>query len=51
LGFEAIGTGACAITDHQAVVDQLLEVDGVDEFAVYVAPVGKVAPADYHFDH
>jgi hypothetical protein len=21
------------------------------EFAIYVAPVGKVAPADYHFNH
>ena len=28
-----------------------VSVDGEEEFAIYVAPVGKVAPADYHFDH
>jgi hypothetical protein len=24
---------------------------GQEEFAIYVAPVGKVTPAEYHFDH
>jgi SagB-type dehydrogenase family enzyme len=51
LACEAIGAGACAITYDQAKVDQLLGVDGVDEFAIYIAPVGKVAPTDFHFDH
>ena len=48
---EAIGLGACAITYDQAKVDSILGVDGKDEFAIYVAPVGKVTSATYHFDH
>ncbi len=51
LASEAIGAGACAITYDQAKVDRILGVDGEEEFAIYVAPVGKVAPAEYHFDH
>ncbi len=51
LASEAIGAGACAITYDQAKVDNILGVDGKEEFAIYVAPVGKVAPAEYHFDH
>ncbi len=51
LASEAIGAGACAITYDQAKVDRILGVDGKEEFAIYVAPVGKVAPAEYHFDH
>jgi SagB-type dehydrogenase family enzyme len=51
LACEAIGAGACAITYDQSKVDTLLGVDGEEEFAIYVAPVGKVAPADYHFNH
>jgi SagB-type dehydrogenase family enzyme len=51
LASEAIGAGACAITYDQARVDAILGVDGKDEFAIYVAPVGKVTPATYHFDH
>jgi SagB-type dehydrogenase family enzyme len=51
LACEAIGAGACATTHDQAKVDTILEVDGEDEFAIYVAPVGKVTSARYHFDH
>jgi hypothetical protein len=35
----------------QAKVDGILAVDGEEEFAIYVAPVGKVTSAEYHFDH
>jgi SagB-type dehydrogenase family enzyme len=51
LASEAIGAGACAITYDQAKVDAILGVDGEDEFTIYVAPVGKVTSATYHFDH
>ena len=51
LASEAIGAGTCAITYDQAKVDSILGVDGKEEFAIYVAPVGKVTPAEYHFDH
>ncbi|HAK94601.1 MAG TPA: thioester oxidase [Planctomycetes bacterium] len=44
LACESIGAGTCAIAAYdQQAVDALLRVDGVEEFAVYVAPVGKVA--------
>jgi len=40
---EAVGGGACAIgAFRQAEVDALIGVDGEDEFAVYLARVGKV---------
>ncbi len=43
LACEGIGAGACAIAAyHQELLDALLGVDGEDEFAVYVAPVGKL---------
>ena len=51
LASEAIGAGACAITYDQAKVDAIVSVDGEEEFAVYVAPVGKITEAVYHFDH
>ena len=52
LASEAIGAGTCAIGAYdQAGVDVLLGVDGQEEFAIYVAPVGKVTSAEYHFDH
>jgi nitroreductase len=51
LASESIGAGACAITYDQTKVDGILGVDGKDEFAIYVAPVGKVTAATYHFDH
>jgi SagB-type dehydrogenase family enzyme len=44
LACEAIGAGTCAIGAYdQRAIDAFLRVDGVDEFAVYMAPVGKVA--------
>ena len=43
LACEAIGAGTCAIAAYdQEAVDRLVGVDGEDEFAVYLAPVGKV---------
>ncbi len=41
LACEAVGAGTCAIAAYdQEAVDQLIGVDGRDEFAVYLAPVG-----------
>lgn len=43
LACEAIGAGTCAIAAYrQDLMDQLLGVDGAEEFTVYLAPVGKV---------
>ena len=43
LACEAIGAGTCAIGAYdQEAMDELLGVDGTDEFAIYAAPVGKV---------
>ncbi len=43
LAVEAIDAGTCAIAAYdQDLTDSLLEVDGEDEFTVYMAPVGKV---------
>lgn len=43
LACEAIGAGTCAIAAYeQTIVDVLLEVDGNEEFSIYMAPVGKV---------
>ena len=43
LACEAIGAGTCAVGAYdQKKMDDLLGVDGEDEFTVYVAPVGKV---------
>jgi len=43
LASTAIGAGTCAIAAyHQELMDRLLGVDGVDEFTVYLAPVGKI---------
>jgi SagB-type dehydrogenase family enzyme len=43
LASEAIGAGTCAVTAYaQKAMDELIEVDGEQEFTVYVAPVGKV---------
>ena len=42
LAAEAIGAGTCAIgAYHQKPVDDLIGVDGEDEFVIYLAPVGK----------
>jgi SagB-type dehydrogenase family enzyme len=43
LACEAIGAGTCAIGAYdQARLDAILDVDGDEEMAVYVAPVGRV---------
>jgi SagB-type dehydrogenase family enzyme len=43
LACEAIGAGACAILAYeQKAMDNLIGVDGENEFTVYLAPVGKV---------
>ena len=46
LACAAIDAGTCAIAAyHQELMDELLGVDGRDEFTVYLAPVGKITPA------
>ena len=43
LAVEAIDAGTCAIAAYnQELMDDLLQVDGKDEFAVYMAVVGKI---------
>ncbi|MFH2045034.1 MAG: SagB/ThcOx family dehydrogenase [Pseudomonadota bacterium] len=43
LACEAINAGTCAIGAYdQEELDSLLGVDGTDEFAIYLAPVGKI---------
>ena len=43
LACEAIGAGTCAIAAYnQDLADDLIGVDGNEEFTVYLAPVGKV---------
>ena len=43
LACESIGIGTCAIGAYnQAKMDELLKVDGEDEFTIYVATVGQV---------
>ena len=42
LACTALGAGTCAIAAYdQEDCDQLLGVDGEEEFTVYIAPVGK----------
>ncbi len=42
LACEAIGAGTCAIAAYdQEAMDQLLKIDGKDEFTIYLAPVGR----------
>ena len=44
LACEAIRAGTCAVAAYdQELMDQLLRIDGKDEFAIYLAPVGKVS--------
>ncbi len=44
LACTALGAGTCAVDAYdQHKMDQVLGVDGIDEFAVYCAPAGKVA--------
>jgi SagB-type dehydrogenase family enzyme len=43
LACEAISAGTCAIAAYdQEAMDRLLKIDGIDEFTIYIAPVGKV---------
>lgn len=43
LACEAVGCGTCAIAAYdQEAMDRLLRIDGLDEFVIYLAPVGKV---------
>jgi SagB-type dehydrogenase family enzyme len=43
LACEAIKAGTCAVgAYHQELMDSLLGIDGVDEFTIYLAPVGKI---------
>lgn len=43
LACEAIGAGTCAIAAYnQKLMDELVKVDGTEEFTIYLAPVGKV---------
>jgi SagB-type dehydrogenase family enzyme len=47
LACEAIGAGTCAIAAYdQEAMDRLLRVEGIDEFTIYIAPVGKVKKGD-----
>ena len=44
LACEAVGCGTCAIAAYdQEAMDELLGLDGDDEFVIYIAPVGKAA--------
>jgi len=43
LACEAIQAGTCAVAAYdQELLDELLHIDGIDEFSVYLAPVGKI---------
>lgn len=43
LAAESIGVGTCAIAAYnQQICDELFELDGEDEFTVYIAPVGRI---------
>lgn len=43
LACSAVGAGTCAVGAYnQEALDGLLGVDGKDEFAIYLAPVGKI---------
>jgi SagB-type dehydrogenase family enzyme len=43
LACEAIAAGTCAVAAYdQELLDKLLNIDGMDEFSVYLAPVGKI---------
>lgn len=43
LAADSIGCGTCAIASYiSKLADELLGVDGEDEFTIYIAPVGRV---------
>ena len=40
---ETMNLGTCAIAAYnQELIDNLLKLDGEDEFVIYLAPVGKI---------
>jgi SagB-type dehydrogenase family enzyme len=47
LACSAVGCGTCAVAAyHQEAMDELLGVNGQEEFTLYLAPVGKVPPGE-----
>jgi SagB-type dehydrogenase family enzyme len=43
LASAAINAGTCAVAAyHQKLMDDLLDIDGENEFTIYLAPVGKI---------
>ena len=45
LAAQSCGTGCCAVLSyHQPILDQLIGVDGQEEFALYIACIGKPKP-------
>jgi SagB-type dehydrogenase family enzyme len=43
LACAAVGAGTCAVAAyHQQLMDRLVQVDGQEEFVIYLAPVGKI---------
>ena len=43
LAAESIGAGTCGVASYrQKIVDEMLGVDGEEEFTIYIAPVGKI---------
>ena len=43
LACEALGAGTCAIAAYdQHRIDELLRLDGEEEFTTYLAPVGRI---------
>jgi SagB-type dehydrogenase family enzyme len=46
LACEALSAGVCAIAAYdQKRADKLIDVDGEEEFVIYMAAAGKVQPA------
>lgn len=44
LAAESIDAGTCGVASYdQKLLDEMLGVDGEDEFTIYIAPVGKIA--------
>lgn len=40
---EALGLGTCALAAYnQKLMDEIIKVDGQDEYVVYMAPVGNI---------
>jgi SagB-type dehydrogenase family enzyme len=48
LACEGLGLGTCAtVAYQQSKLDELIGVDGEDEMALYVAPIGRPAPPEH----